>query len=167
MNTKNILLSLGLLLLCSAVSAATNNPPVPDEPPPTTCSTGRPNDSCGLEVPRGYRLRCPDLHPNTLVPVTRYLCQPPADPVIPHIVCEQSPDSLSCEGFPSGAENLVFQWQLDLLTETVITPWGDQNRFVDIDCSTPWSGRITVQVINQNSGASSSKSFQVACLGAR
>lgn len=166
LKTNTFLLIPGLLLSAMA-QAVTNDPPPPDDPP-TTCSTGRQSPQCGSEAPRGYRLLCPNIRPNTIVSVIRYICQPPGDPVIPHIECEQLHDSVLCEAFPIDATGLIFQWTLDVQGGGETIPFGDQNRFLGVDCSVAsWSGNVTVQVINELSGASSTKTKAVTCINSR
>ena len=158
----------GLLLLSSIASAEVNNPPIPPDDPPTTCSTGRQNGAdCGSEAPRGYRLNCPGLSPNTVVPVIRYLCQTPTDPVIPVLECVTTSGSVRCEGFPSGTTDLLFQWESDAPVGMYITATGENKRFAEIRCTAPWTGAIKVTVINQLSGAASYKSASVSCDAAR
>ncbi len=161
------LLVSGLLLLSSIASAAVNNPPPPPDDPPTTCSTGRQVPECGADAARGYRLSCPGLHPNTIESVTRYICQTPTDPVVPVIECVPTANSVLCEAFPIADGNLIFQWEIESADFELTVPVEEGGRFVEIDCSVPWSGTVKVTVINGLSGAASFKSVAAVCASAR
>lgn len=185
--------ALMLAPMLAPAQSSTNNPPNPgNNTPPVSCGTGA-EPMCGLSS-RGYLLRnCPiittEVPPDSVdslsvavepqmvatnepsdpvagfrPPFTKVLCSMPVAAPLPYLECQKFSGYVICEGFPSGADELLFQWTTVSANKTTIIINQDlAGRFIRIECPVPWSGRIELKVTNTLTGDWATDFANIAC----
>lgn len=164
--------ALMLASMLASAQSATNNPPKPgNNTPPVPCGTG---GQLGCEwSPRGYLLRnCPIITTEGGGPInglqppfTQTLCELPTEPPKPYMECQEFPGYVICEGFPSGSDEMTFQWSVpaDLRNITITNIGDEKGRMVRLTCSASWSGRIDLRVTNTINGTWATDFANISC----
>lgn len=164
---RMFIVTLAALIALSAALTRAQTPPEPPNTPPDVCDTGKTlPEECLPQSARGYPKVCPRYTPgggtNGADGGEKYLCQPPVEPAIPYIECEQYGMVSTCVGYPSESPELSFSWTGTRGVD--IYSFGANNRYVDISCTgLTFTARVTVVVHNSLTGQETTVSEFISC----